>query len=162
MSIDVSGYRVTRRAWIPLAPARAYELLSEVSHIARWSPNAVRAAYEPGGGPREGAWFHGRNQRGGREWDSRSQVQSAVPGSEFAYTVLGSQGAPVVRWTWAFSPYGTGTALTESWHLIAYDPVLGATSEELDALREATRESMESTLIALSAWAHEQDRAQQG
>ncbi|NEA39550.1 SRPBCC family protein [Streptomyces sp. SID11385] len=153
MPLDVTRHHLTRRAWVPLSPARAYDLLSEVSHISRWSPNAVRAAYDEGAGPHAGAWFHGRNRRDGAEWDSRSQVQVTQPGREFAYTVLGSEGSPVVRWTWTFTPYATGTALTQSWQLLAYDPVLGTTPQDLDTLREATADSMESTLTALSAWA---------
>ncbi|MEU6441440.1 SRPBCC family protein [Streptomyces sp. NPDC047046] len=155
MPLDVTHHHLSRRAWVPLSPARAYDLLSEVSHISHWSPNAVRAVYDAGAGPHEGAWFHGRNRRDGKEWTSRSQVQVATPGREFAYTVLGSEGTPIVRWTWAFAPYASGTALTESWRLLAHDPVLGTTPEDLDTLREATAESMESTLLALSAWAHE-------
>ena len=150
--LDVSGYSVTRRAWVATDPERAYELLSTVSNIGLWSPNAIRAQYEEGAGAWAGAWFRGRNQRGGNEWDSRSQVQKAEPGVEFTYTVLGSVPVPIVRWRWTFTPNRTGTLLAQTWQLLEADPVLGSTYADLDALRDVTAEGMEDTLVALAGW----------
>ncbi|WP_431035013.1 hypothetical protein ACQYWQ_14475 [Streptomyces sp. P6-2-1] len=65
-------------------------------------------------GPHEGAWFHGRNKRDGAERDSRSQVHAALPEKEFACTVLGSGGAPIVRWTGTLTAHGPGTTLTQT------------------------------------------------
>ncbi|WP_106403793.1 SRPBCC family protein [Actinocorallia populi] len=151
-TLDVSGYTITRRAWVATDPAHAYALLSDVSRIGLWSPNAVHAQYDENSGPRAGAWFRGRNRRDGAEWESRSQVQKAEPGAEFTYTVLGSQPVPIVRWRWTLTPHGSGTVLSQAWRLLAADPVLGTTYADLDALRDATAESMETTLIALAAW----------
>lgn len=150
--LDVSGYRVTRRAWVAADPGRAYDLLSTVSNIGRWSPNATRAEYDEGAGAWAGAWFRGHNQRGGAEWDSRSQVQEALRGAEFTYTVLGSTPVPIVRWRWTFTPDGSGTLLTQTWQLLEADPVLGSTYADLDTLRDATARSMEDTLVALARW----------
>ncbi|MGW1900170.1 SRPBCC family protein [Streptomyces hirsutus] len=150
--LDVSGYRVTRRAWVSADPGRAYDLLSTVSNIGRWSPDAIRAQYEEGAGAWAGAWFRGRNRREGAEWDSRSQVQEAVRGAEFTYTVLGSAPVPVVRWRWTFTPDGSGTLLTQTWQLLEADPVLGSTYTDLDTLRDVTAGSMEDTLVALARW----------
>lgn len=151
-ALDVSGYRATRRAWVAADPERAYDLISAVSNIGLWSPNAIHAQYDEGAGPWTGAWFRGRNQRGGNAWDSRSQVQKADPGAEFTYTVLGSVPVPIVSWRWTFTPYGTGTLLAQTWQLLEADPVLGTTYAELDALREVTAEGMEDTLVALAGW----------
>lgn len=139
-------------AWVAAGPERAYDLLSTVSNIGRWSPHATRAQYEEGAGAWAGAWFRGRNQRGGTEWDSRSQVREAVRGVEFTYTVLGSATAPVVRWRWTFAPDGSGTLLTRTWQLLQADPVLGSTYADLDTLRDVTAGSMEDTLVALARW----------
>ncbi|MBQ1160829.1 SRPBCC family protein [Streptomyces sp. A73] len=151
-SLDVSGYSITRPAWVATASKRAYDLLSTVSNIALWSPNAIRAQYEDGSGPWAGAWFTGRNRREGTEWDSRSQVQKAERGAEFTYTVLGSVPVPIVRWRWTFTPYGQGTRSAHTWQLLEADPVLGTTYAELDALRDQTAASMEDTLVALAGW----------
>ncbi|MEW2457352.1 SRPBCC family protein [Streptomyces albus] len=150
--LDVSGYSVTRCAWVATGPEQVYDLLSTVSNIGLWSPNAIRAQYEDGAGPWAGAWFRGRNRRGDSEWDSRSQVQKAERGTEFTYTVLGSVPVPIVRWRWTFTPYGQGTRLAQTWQLLAADPVLGTTYAELDALRDQTAASMEDTLVALAGW----------
>lgn len=48
-----------------------------------------------GAGPAPGAWFGGRNRRGDREWDSRSQVLTADPPGEFS-SVVGVIG--LARW----------------------------------------------------------------
>ncbi|TQM11412.1 SRPBCC family protein [Pseudonocardia kunmingensis] len=151
-TLDVSGYGFTRRAWVAARPGEVYDLISTVSHISRWSPNAIRARYDEGAGPRPGAWFSGRNRRSGNEWDSRSQVEVAEPGSEFTYTVLGSVPVPIVRWRWTFTAYGSGTHVTQTWQLLAADPVLGSTYRDLDDLRDATIDSVEATLVSLASW----------
>jgi hypothetical protein len=151
-TLDVSGYGFTRQTWLAARPAEVYDLISAVSHISQWSPNAVRARYDEGEGPRPGAWFSGRNRRAGNEWDSRSQVTVAEPGSEFAYTVLGSVPVPIVRWRWTFTSYGSGTLVAQTWQLLAADPVLGSTYRDLDDLRDATIASVEATLVSLASW----------
>ncbi|MEU2072456.1 SRPBCC family protein [Streptomyces anulatus] len=158
-TLDVSGYGITRRAWVATDPERAYDLLSAVSNISLWSPNAIRAQYEEDAGARAGAWFRGRNQRGGNEWDSRSQVRKAERGTEFTYTVLGSVPVPIVRWRWTFTPDRSGTLLAQTWQLLEADPVLGSTYADLDALRDATAKGMEDTLVALAGWIAENPAA---
>lgn len=150
--LDVTDYHITRQTWVAASPAQVYELVSTVSNISKWSPNAIWARYDDDAGPREGAWFRGRNSRSGNEWDSRSQVTVAEPGVEFAYTVLGSAPVPIVRWRWTFTAYGSGTLVTQTWQLLQADPVLGGTYEELDQLRDATVESVEATLVSLASW----------
>jgi ligand-binding SRPBCC domain-containing protein len=155
-SLDVTRYLFTRQAWVAAGPARVYELMSTVSNIGQWSPNAVEARYDEGAGPAEGAWFSGRNRRAGNEWESRSQVAKAEPGVEFTYTVLGSTPVPIVEWRWTFTAHGSGTLTTLSWRLLKADAVLGSTYEELDQLRDATVESVEATLVSLANWIADQ------
>ncbi|MFE5887375.1 SRPBCC family protein [Streptomyces sp. NPDC056462] len=78
-ALAASEFAFTRRAWVDAAPARVYELVSDVSAISRWSPNTSDVAYDHGAGPSVGAWFSGRNRRDGREWTTRSQVVRADP-----------------------------------------------------------------------------------
>ncbi|GGX22740.1 hypothetical protein GCM10010297_49900 [Streptomyces malachitofuscus] len=151
-TLDVSSYGFTRHVRVAARPDRVYDLVSTVSNISRWSPNALHAEYEDGAGPREGAWFRGRNQRSDREWESRSQVTVAEPGAAFAFTVLGSVSVPVVEWRWTFTAHGSGTLVAQSWQLLAADPVLGSTYEDLDRLRDATVDSVEATLTSLADW----------
>jgi hypothetical protein len=119
--------------------------------IEHWSPSASAVAYEPGEGPRVGAWFGGGNRRGEREWTTRSQVVSADPGVDFAFVVGGAEDG-IVRWRWTFRARGTGTVVAQSWRLLRADPVLGATREDLVALRDHMAGSVETTLLALAEW----------
>jgi hypothetical protein len=146
-------FRFTRKAWIAAAPSKVYDLVSDVSMIGTWSPSASRVSYDEGAGPRPGSWFNGRNERGGKEWTSRSQVLQAQPGEEFAFVVDG-----LVQWTWTFQPLGTGTVVQQSWQLLSLDPVLGSTRADLDALLAHMADSVESTLVSLARWVTEQDR----
>lgn len=53
--LAVTGYRVTRRAWVAAAPGRAYDLLSTMPNIDRWNPTrsapSTRKAPEHGREP---------------------------------------------------------------------------------------------------------------
>ncbi len=150
--LDVSSYRFTRHVRVAARPDRVYDLVATVSNIGKWSPSALHAEYEDGAGPRKGAWFRGRNRGRGREWESRSQVTVARPGAAFAFTVLGPASVPVVEWRWTFTAAGAGTLVAQTWQLLADDPVLGSTYEDLDRLRDATVDSVEATLTSLADW----------
>ncbi|MEV8033128.1 SRPBCC family protein [Streptomyces sp. NPDC086182] len=150
-TLDASGFAFTRRAWVDAAPARVYDLVSDVSAIGRWSPNATDVTFDQGAGPRVGAWFSGRNQKDGREWTTRSQIVRADPGEAFTFVVGGAEDG-VVRWSWTFHPQGRGTVVEQSWRLLRLDPVLGTTRGDLDALRDYMANSVETTLLSLARW----------
>jgi len=154
-ALDAADFAFTRRTWVDAAPTRVYELISDVSAIGRWSPNADDVAYDHGAGPQVGAWFSGRNRRNGREWTSRSEVVQADPGASFGFVVGGADDG-IVRWDWTFRPQGRGTVVQQYWRLLRLDPVLGATRAELDALRRYMANSVETTLTALAQWIAEE------
>ncbi|WP_309081582.1 SRPBCC family protein [Zhihengliuella sp.] len=98
---------------IQASPEELYAMLSDVTRTGEWSPICRECWWDEGGGPREGAWFTGRNVLPERTWETRSQVVVAEPGREFAWTV----GQGFVRWGYVFEPGeqpGT-TRLTETW-----------------------------------------------
>ena len=150
-TLDVTGFAFTRQAWVAAPPTAVYDLVSDVSTIERWSPSAGAVAYDPGDGPRVGAWFSGHNRRGEQEWTTRSQVVAASPGQEFAF-VVGGADEGIVRWRWTFREDGDGTVVAQSWQLLRHVPVLGATHAEVAALADHMADSVESTLIALARW----------
>lgn len=152
-----SDFAFTRGAWVDASPARVYDLVSDVSGIGRWSPNASDVSFDQGSGPRAGDWFSGRNHRGGKEWTTRSQVVRADPGAAFTF-VVGGAGDGIVQWGWTLRPQGRGTVVQQSWHLLRLDPVLGATRGDLDALRDYMTNSVETTLISLAQWIAEERR----
>jgi uncharacterized protein YndB with AHSA1/START domain len=154
-ALDASDFAFTRRAWVDAPPDQVYELVSDVSTISRWSPNALDAAYDPGDGPHAGAWFSGRNRKDGREWTTRSHVTQADPGAAFTYTV-GDTEDGIVRWSWTLQPEGRGTVVQQSWQLLRLDPVLGTTRHDLETLRDYMSSSAETTLLALARWIAEE------
>ncbi|MEV4348364.1 SRPBCC family protein [Actinoplanes sp. NPDC049596] len=160
MEIDVSSYTFTRRAWVGASPAFVYGLISDVSRIGQWSPKASAVAYDDGEQPRAGAWFSGHNVKDGRSWITRSQVVEAEPAQRFGF-VVGGAADGIVRWDWTLLASGDGTEVRQSWRLLRYDPVLGATPDDVRALRDYMADSAESTLIELSRWigAHHDLRA---
>jgi uncharacterized protein YndB with AHSA1/START domain len=150
-ALDASGFAFTRRAWVDAAPARVYQLVSDVSAISRWSPNATDVTFDHGAGPRVGAWFSGRNHKDGKEWTTRSQVVRADPGAAFSFVVGGAEDG-IVQWGWTLHPQGLGTVVQQSWQLLRLDPVLGTTRADLDALRRYMANSVETTLTSLAQW----------
>ncbi|MCY0951500.1 SRPBCC family protein [Streptomyces sp. H27-S2] len=149
--LDASDFAFARRAWVDAEPAHVYDLVSDVSAISRWSPNATDVTFDQDAGPRVGAWFSGRNHKDGREWTTRSQVVRADPGAAFVF-VVGGVDDGIVRWSWSCRPQGRGTVVEQSWQLLRLDPVLGTTRGDLDALRDYMTNSVETTLTSLAQW----------
>ncbi|MFG2994180.1 SRPBCC family protein [Streptomyces sp. NPDC048257] len=149
--LDAAQFAFTRRVWVDAEPARVYDLVSDVSAISRWSPNASDVTFDQGAGPRVGAWFSGRNRKGGRQWTTRSQVVRADPGTAFTFVVGGAEDG-IVQWSWTCHPQGRGTVVEQSWQLLRLDPVLGTTRGDLDALRDYMTNSVETTLVSLAQW----------
>ncbi|MFJ4364134.1 SRPBCC family protein [Streptomyces chartreusis] len=156
-ALAASEFAFTRRAWVDAAPARVYDLVSDVSAISRWSPNASDVAYDHGAGPSVGAWFSGRNRKDGRAWTTRSQVVRADPPTAFGFVVGGRENG-IVQWGWTLRPQGDGTLVQQSWQLLRLDPVLGTTRADLDALRRYMEDSVETTLVSLAQWIAEDRR----
>ncbi|MER5550993.1 SRPBCC family protein [Streptomyces sp. NPDC002793] len=156
-ALNAADFAFTRRAWVDATPTRVYDLVSDVSAIPRWSPDATDVAFDQGAGPRAGAWFSGRNHRDGRDWTTRSQIERADPGTAFTF-VVGGVANGIVRWGWTFRPHGRGTLVQQSWQLLRLDPVLGTTRGDLDALRHRMADSAEATLASLARWIAEEPR----
>lgn len=91
-----------------------YDLVSDVTRTGEWSPVCTACWWDEGDGPREGAWFTGRNETPERTWETRSQVVVAQRGVEFAFLV----GGLWTRWGFTFTPVEGGTELTESWDFL--------------------------------------------
>ena len=98
-------------------PATVYALVTDIARTGEWSP-ICRACWwrDPGdAAPRVGAWFVGRNEAGGRVWETESQVVAAEPGREFAWLV----GGAYARWGYLLDATADGgTRLTESWDFL--------------------------------------------
>ncbi len=136
-------------------PETVYALVSDVTRTGEWSPVCRAAWWEEGQGPREGAWFGGRNEVPGRTWETRSQVLVAEPGREFRWQVDGR----FVTWAYLMRAVGEGehvqTELTETWDLNdateqRFRENYGDRAEEvLEQRRQEARDGIPATLATL-------------
>lgn len=97
-------------------PETVYDVVADVTRTGEWSPICEACWWdegdEPGSdGPREGAWFTGRNVTPNRTWETRSLVVAADRGHEFAWLV----GGKFARWGYVLRAVDGGTELTETW-----------------------------------------------
>ena len=99
---------------IAAAPEVVWNLVAEITRMAEWSPECVRAEWESGAtGPAVGAEFHGFNQVGTFEWDAHGVVSECEAGKVFEFLVP-RDSETATRWRFEFASTGSATTLTES------------------------------------------------
>lgn len=132
------------------SPEELYDLVSDVTRTGEWSP-VCRACWWDEGTPGEvGAWFTGRNEVPGRIWETRSRVDIADRGREFAWVVGGS----LVRWGYGMEPVNGGTRLTESWEFLppGIERFRARYGEQAEAqIAERTQAALEGIPLTLTA-----------
>jgi uncharacterized protein YndB with AHSA1/START domain len=108
---------------IDVAPEAAYDAVSDVTQMGRWSPENTGATVEqPAGAAYVGMHFVGSNKRGPARWHTRCTVTAADRGRHFAFVVDRYGMTPlllpvsVASWEYTFEPNGSGTLVTETWH----------------------------------------------
>jgi polyketide cyclase/dehydrase/lipid transport protein len=136
---------------IDASPEQVYDLVTDIARTGEWSPICRACWWVDGGGPRVGAWFHGRNEIPGRTWETESLVVAAEPGQEFAWLV----GGRFARWGYTMRPVDGGTELTESWEFrdegiaMFHDKYGERADEQIEARTSAAHEGIPATLAAL-------------
>ena len=139
--------------FITRSPEELYDMVSDVTRMGEWSPIVETCWWEDGEGPREGAWFGGRNVTPERTWETRSLVEVARRGEEFAFVVGGSW----TRWSYRFDAVEGGTEVTETWEFLPggverFAERFGEDAEnQLAQRREAARVGIPATLAAIKA-----------
>lgn len=139
-------------------PEAVYDLVSDVRRTGEWSPICRACWWRDEDQRGEGAWFHGRNEAGGRTWETESLVVAADRGREFAWLV----GGKYARWGYTFEPVEGGTRLTESWEfrpegLAMFQDKYGAEApERIELRRRQAREGIPATLAAIKRVAETQ------
>jgi hypothetical protein len=108
--------------WIDVAPEVAYDAVSDVTQMGRWSPeNKGATIARPAAAAYVGMQFVGHNRRGPARWQTRCTVTAAERGSRFAFDVDRYGLAPlllpvsVASWAYDFTPLDGGTLVTETW-----------------------------------------------
>ena len=107
---------------IDVEPNVAYDAVSDIRQMGRWSPENLGGTVE---GDFDQAYvgmrFVGDNKRGPVRWQTACVVTVAEPGRRFAFDVqrygFGRFMVPVKIATWAydFEPAEGGTRVTETW-----------------------------------------------
>lgn len=100
---------VSEEIFIAVPPAAAYQAVSDIRRMARWSPECF-AVWTYAGGKR----FVGWNRRGPFVWFTTCRVTTADPPREYAFDVT-TFGMPVSRWGYRCEADGEGTLVTEYW-----------------------------------------------
>jgi hypothetical protein len=148
--VDIAELHITRTAVVPIEPAQAYAMVADVTRMGEWSPVCKVCTWDEGAGPAVGAWFTGKNIAGEREWETRCEVVVAEPGAEFAWVVGGAEEG-TTRWGYRFRAAEGGTEIEESWGFVRlHERMKQMTDEQIAAMKERTRASIEGTLATLA------------
>ena len=132
-------------------PKTVYEMVADVTRMGEWSPVCKKCWWEDDASQGVGSWFTGRNEKGERTWETRSQVVAAEPSHEFAFVVGGDR----TRWGYRFEAVEGGTKVTESWeflpgNVVSFKERFGdrAETEMADRL-ETAKSGIQATLAAI-------------
>lgn len=108
-----------REVWIDAPPERVWELLTDVSKMAAWSPHVRSSTWvSPASGPAVGAAFRTTVRLPVvRQWTNTSTVYRCEPPSLFEFGVGDDADDPTTVWTYELEPREAGTQLTERWHM---------------------------------------------
>ena len=144
---------------VEAAPERVYDLVSDVTRMGEWSPEAVGATWlGDASGPTVGARFKGKNQKGWRRWSTTCEVVEAEPGQCFAFKVTSVAGLPVATWRYRMEGAGGTTTLSEEWvdDRKGVMNVLGRLATGVADRKDHNRAGMQQTLTNLKAAAEAQ------
>jgi len=88
------------------SPERVWELLTDFSNMAEWSPETVRMVPLKKGGLRVNQWYLGINRRKAIVWPSRSVVVAVQPAQKLVWDTRTSGS----RWVWELEPVDAGAS----------------------------------------------------
>ncbi len=115
--------RVSDSIVVAVSPEAAYDAVSDVTQMGRWSPENLGASVQrPAEAAYVGMRFVGDNRRGPVRWQTGCVVTAADRGRRFAFTVDRYGVAPallpvsVATWEYTFDPAIGGTLVTETWY----------------------------------------------
>lgn len=137
---------------VAAAPEALYDLVSDITKMARWSPECIQCTWIDAPG-QVGSRFRGRNRRGPARWSTTAEVLIAHRPREFSFATL-HRGEPATRWTYRFEPQGSVTRVTETFEAIATPRLIALAERWIIRNRQAQLEAgMAETLERLKATA---------
>ena len=143
---------VTVERDIAAPPEKVWAMISDVTRMGEWSPEATGGTWNKGvSGPAVGAQFKGTNASGKKSWSTACRVTSCEPGREFGFAVRGG-GLPVADWNYTISPTPEGCHVVEEWtdHRGATTKFLGRIISGVAERAPHNQANMERTLEALA------------
>jgi uncharacterized protein YndB with AHSA1/START domain len=143
---------VTVERDVAAPPETVWTLISDVTRMGEWSPEATGATWlGDAAGPAVGARFRGHNRQGWRRWSTTGEVVEAEPGRAFAFDVVAGP-LTVARWGYRFEPTETGCRVSERWEdkRGAVIKVLGRLATGVADRSDHNRQGMETTLANLA------------
>ena len=141
---------------IDASPETVYGMVSDITRMGEWSPEAVGGRWIDGGTGQVGDWFMGENEVPERSWERECQVAAAEPGQEFTF-VVGGMDANCTWWSYELEPTEAGgTKVTENWWMVNRTPAMAAAFTEkpevyADRVGSYTAQMLETTLAKLKA-----------
>jgi hypothetical protein len=100
---------------IDAPPHLVYGLVSDLTKMGNWSPEAGEVSWRKGAtGATRGATFQGANRNGTRTWKTMGTVVTADADSRFAFKVKAA-GLKIAEWRYDIEPTAAGCRVTESW-----------------------------------------------
>lgn len=141
---------------INASPESVYGMVSDITRMGEWSPEAVGGRWMDGGTGQVGDWFMGENEAPGRTWERECQVAAASAGEEFTF-VVGGMEKNCTWWSYEMQPTEAGgTTLTENWWVVNHTPAMAdafANNQEAYQNRVGphTAQMLETTLSNIKA-----------
>jgi uncharacterized protein YndB with AHSA1/START domain len=139
---------------IAASPETVYALVSDLTRMGEWSPEATGGEWVGGPGPAVGVKFKGTNAHGGKKWKTVVKVTDARSPSRFAFA-NGVGPVVVAEWIYEIAPVADGCELTESW-IDKRGPVIGFVGKFLTGVDDRTahtRSMIDATLAGIKATA---------
>jgi hypothetical protein len=140
-----------RSVEIAASPEAVYAMVSDITRMGEWSPEAVGGEWIDSGTGNVGDRFTGKNRTSEREWTRECEVAEANSGRGFTFVVGGVE-ANCTWWSYELEPLVTGTKLTERWWIVNKTPALAsATPEQFAGRVELTKSMLSETLQGIKA-----------
>ncbi|MEI8403756.1 MAG: SRPBCC family protein [Actinomycetes bacterium] len=143
--------RIEESIEIAVSPEVAFDAISDLPSMGRYSPENTGGRWTKGAGPAVGARFKGTNAQGKKEWSTTATVVICDRPNHFAFEVTVAV-VKVARWEFAITATPEGCRVTEA----TTDRRSGlvkrfAGIEGIDDREAYNAASMATTLAALKA-----------
>jgi hypothetical protein len=138
---------------IGAAPDVVWSLISDVTRMGEWSPEATGAIWKgDAAGPALGAKFKGTNANGKKSWTTDCAITACEPGRAFGFRVTAGP-LKIAEWDYRIEPTDAGCQVTETWtdNRGGFAKFAGRFASGVAERDDHNRTNMEHTLAALKA-----------